>query len=195
MLVDACHLLPSNPPAGPLPTVHHALPGLPSIQSLAAHGLYLLIAATASCVHLAHLPTEGGSPPQLLSNWEVGTGAQVLAGDLVAGPEPHLLTAVVGAADGSLHLLDVNVALSEPSMASTPLQEYHVGPVTGAVVHPDCCRVVTCGKDGSVRVWAPTEGGSVDMEAVRRFSSPQTYLASCSGRALVAVGSHTGVVR
>lgn len=73
-----------------------------------------------------------------------------------------------------------------------PLADCHVGAVTGLAHHPDGQHMLSCGADGSVRVWHTTDGSLVGK---RDFGASLTCMVAASCKHLVAVGSETGVVR
>lgn len=90
-----------------------------------------------------------------------------------------------------------------PPLAPAPslhvLTQSHVGQVAGMVPAPWGQGLLSCGADGSLRVWS---AGSGEVLASRTFSSALTGLAVTAGGRqqgaappLAAVGSETGVLR
>jgi len=73
-----------------------------------------------------------------------------------------------------------------------PLVDCHNGAVTGVAAHPDGAHVLSCGVDGSVRVWEAVRG---QLRGRRDVLGRLTSIAAAPGRALAAVGSVGGVVR
>eukprot|EP00798_Chlamydomonas_sp_ICE-L_P009992 gene9993-7873_t len=109
----------------------------------------------------------------------------------------HLLA---GTLDGVVSMLSLDVDPSSPacplgpkdSMTSTCFVDSHVGRVTGLCPHQSENQVVSCGEDGSVRLW---DMGLRKTVRKRTFSSAQTCLAVSRSRPMAAVGSETGVIR
>uniref|UniRef100_A0A7S3VNY7 Cilia- and flagella-associated protein 43 n=1 Tax=Dunaliella tertiolecta TaxID=3047 RepID=A0A7S3VNY7_DUNTE len=98
--------------------------------------------------------------------------------------------------------------LGMPPQDVRVLVDSHVGRVAGLVAHSDGSGMVSCGADGTVRLWGLRESRdskaqsvlSTQLLARRAFSSAQTCLAVApvtvnSEMALVGVGSETGVLR
>lgn len=98
---------------------------------------------------------------------------------------------LVGTAEGAVYLSDIEPGSGE--VATNVLCEAHTGAVAAMRTHPTLRgHVVSCGADGTLRVW-DTEAGSCVSR--RTFSSAQTAMGCCPGRPLLALGSETGVIR
>lgn len=79
---------------------------------------------------------------------------------------------------------------------AVPLAEAHSGSVSALATHPSReGAVLSCGADGTLRLWDLAAAGGPRCEARRTFSSAQTVVATCPARELIAVGSETGVLR
>jgi WD40 repeat protein len=74
-----------------------------------------------------------------------------------------------------------------------PLADWHVGSITGVAAAPTGAHTVSCGLDGSIRVWAAAAGGQ--LVSKRDVGGQLMCGAACSDGKLFAVGSKTGVLR
>jgi len=104
---------------------------------------------------------------------------------------------VLGGSDGSVRLAELDPSCMEVRPTAAPLSEAHSGTVSGLSPHPSRGgAVLSCGHDGSLRLWDLQRGaGGACLEARRTFSSAQTAIAACPKREMVAVGSESGVLR
>jgi WD40 repeat protein len=81
-----------------------------------------------------------------------------------------------------------------------PLADCHRGAVTGLASAPDCKHLVSCGRDGSVRVWAAAAGqlvGKRDLGGCLTCCTTAvgSAAAGAAAKPVLAVGSEAGVVR
>jgi WD40 repeat protein len=74
-----------------------------------------------------------------------------------------------------------------------PLADWHVGSITGIAAAPTGAHLVSCGLDGSIRVWAAAAGGQ--LVSKRDAGGQLTCGAASSDGKVFAVGSNTGVLR
>lgn len=76
-----------------------------------------------------------------------------------------------------------------------PLADWHVGAVTGVAAAATGAHLISCGLDGSLRVWAAAAGGQ--LVSKRDVGGQLTCCASWTGPegSLLAVGSRAGVLR
>jgi WD40 repeat protein len=79
-----------------------------------------------------------------------------------------------------------------------PLADYHVGPITGICSSPDGQQLLSCGLDGSVRVWAAAAGqlvGKRDLGGKLTCCAAALGAADMPSKPVMAVGSEAGVLR
>lgn len=76
-----------------------------------------------------------------------------------------------------------------------PLADWHVGAITGVAATATGAHLVSCGLDGSIRVWAAATGGQ--LVSKRDVGGQLTCSVACMGpdSSLLAVGSKVGVLR
>lgn len=102
---------------------------------------------------------------------------------------------VFGSTDGSISVAELEPSTGEVRAMAVPILEAHSGTISALCPHPSReGAVLSCGHDGSLRLW-DLHGGGGACVARRTFSSAQTSLASCPSREMVAVGSENGVLR
>jgi len=152
-----------------------------SILLFSLHGVALAVASDE----------EGSGAPAPEDSAAAGSGGAPSAG----GHEPPSVRGSDGGAPGEEEEV-AHVVLPTPAdngrINCDVVGEYHRGTVTGAKPHVDGAHVVTCGADGSVRVWDCATGA---LAGKCHVSGGQTCLAAAPNRALVAVGSDAGVLR
>ncbi len=147
----------------------------------------------------AHQPgADAGSRMEVLAQAEVSSAAVVSVEYGGAGA----YDAVAGTADGSVlrvlqpggsHTEDATAADGDLAVQIQPLVDCHVGHVTGVAGHPDGRHVMSCGDDGSFRVWDVSSGQLVGR---RDLGGRLTCMAAAvDGSGLVALGSEAGVIR
>jgi WD40 repeat protein len=76
-----------------------------------------------------------------------------------------------------------------------PLADWHVGAITGVAAAATGAHIISCGMDGSIRVWAAAAGGQL---VSKRDVGGQLTCSAASTPAdgsLLAVGSKAGVLR
>lgn len=102
--------------------------------------------------------------------------------------------------DGSLLLVSPgsNFDPLQPDPAALqvePLADWHVGPIAGVAPASTGAHLISCGLDGSIRVWAAAAGGQ--LVSKRDVGGQLTCCAAAGGAegALLAVGSRAGVLR
>lgn len=107
---------------------------------------------------------------------------------------------VVSTMDGSLLLVSPSSSFDplQPDPAGLqvdPLADWHVGPITGIAPAPTGAHLISCGVDGSIRVWAAAAGGQ--LVSKRDVGGQLTCCTSSGGAegALLAAGSRAGVLR
>lgn len=79
-----------------------------------------------------------------------------------------------------------------------PLADFHVGPISGICSAPDGQHLLSCGSDGSVRVWAATAGqlvGKLDLGGRLSCCTAALGAADTPSKPVLAVGSEAGVLR
>eukprot|EP00878_Enallax_costatus_P029568 GHUV01032079.1.p3 GENE.GHUV01032079.1~~GHUV01032079.1.p3 ORF type:complete len:114 (-),score=44.22 GHUV01032079.1:1040-1381(-) len=81
-----------------------------------------------------------------------------------------------------------------------PLADCHTGPITSLTAAPDGAHIISCGMDGSIRVWAAATGQLVGKrDLAGRLSCCAAALGSSAAAAaskpVMAVGSEGGFVR
>jgi hypothetical protein len=126
----------------------------------------------------------------------VNLGAPVSSMDVGGGSRGR--DAVVVTSDGSVlvlrHAADgSSLAQGAAAMQLEPIAMCHAGAITGLAAHPDGEHFLSCGLDGSLRVWQAASGqlaGRLDV------GGRLTCMAAAGpGSPLLAVGSEAGTVR
>lgn len=76
-----------------------------------------------------------------------------------------------------------------------PLADWHVGAITGIAAAASGSHLVSCGMDGSIRVWAAAAAGQ--LVSKRDVGGHLTCCAAAGGAGggVLAVGSQAGVLR
>jgi hypothetical protein len=142
--------------------------------------------------------------PVLFCEQSLGEGVSVL-GQSVGGS--NHATIVVGCSNGRISSFtspcvpdswtagpdQVKAQNKVPAVTGSVLVDAHVGPVTGMVPHPSSAAVISCGEDGSMRVW---DGPTGKVQACRVCPAALTCIAAAPyGMPILAVGSQTGALR
>jgi WD40 repeat protein len=79
-----------------------------------------------------------------------------------------------------------------------PLADFHVGPISGICSAPDGQHLLSCGSDGSARVWAAPSGqlvGKRDLGGRLSCCAAALGAAEAPSKPVLAVGSEAGVLR
>lgn len=114
----------------------------------------------------------------------------------VAFHNPALVSQLAAPAVSTASFADLIITCASWLMLQVePLADWHVGPITGIAPAPTGAHLISCGVDGSLRVWAAAAGGQ--LVSKRDVGGQLTCCAASSGAggALLAVGSRAGVLR
>jgi WD40 repeat protein len=79
-----------------------------------------------------------------------------------------------------------------------PIADYHVGAIRGICSSPDGQHLLSCGLDGSVRVWAAAAGelvGKRDLGGKLTCCAAALGAADVPSKPVMALGSEAGVLR
>eukprot|EP00002_Diphylleia_rotans_P030276 TRINITY_DN620_c0_g1_i6.p1 TRINITY_DN620_c0_g1~~TRINITY_DN620_c0_g1_i6.p1 ORF type:complete len:1590 (-),score=396.80 TRINITY_DN620_c0_g1_i6:241-5010(-) len=99
---------------------------------------------------------------------------------------------IAGSKQGTIHLLKFAYVGETLSTESIELADYHYGPILGLDALPRQNRIVTCGRDRTLRIWDTQDHISI---CKKQFPTALTAVACSPASYFLAVGSEDGILR